>query len=215
MIFSSALAILLALRGRHILAGIVLGFGVLARHLTLFAGAALLVAQLRQRGLRPKSFFLSFAILGLVIPWLFLGAYCLYLYLTFDDALMFWKMRSDWGSLAWWGITTLLTTTESNEHIPIMYSYLPIALLPTIGAFALLAKRQWYELASFAIVLLVVLWYTGIWGLGRYSASCWPAFLPLGVWLSKRPSWQAPIIALLAVLQGLFFFLFSHGYPIL
>ncbi len=53
MIFFSASAILLALRGNHIVAGAALGLGVLARHLTLLAGPALLIAQIRQRGLHP------------------------------------------------------------------------------------------------------------------------------------------------------------------
>jgi hypothetical protein len=54
-----------------------------------------------------------------------------------------------------------------------------------------------------------------VWGLGRYSASCWPAFLPLGAWLSKRANFQGPIVAILAVFQGLFFYLFVHQFPIL
>ena len=62
---------------------------------------------------------------------------------------------------------------------------------------------------------MAILWGVGVWGLGRYSASCWPAFLPLGAWLSKRANFQGPIIALLAVFQGLFFYLFAHQFPIL
>jgi Gpi18-like mannosyltransferase len=215
MILSSAAAILLALRGNHIWAGTALGVGVLARHLTMFAGAALLVAQIRQRGFKPKAFLLHPAILGLAMPWLFLGGYMLFQYAVFGDALTFWKMRSNWDEYAWWGIIDLIQTSYQNEHIPIMWSYVPIALLPTVGALLLARRTQWYELAAFALVLMAVLWYTGIWGMGRYSASCWPAFLPLGVWLSKHPSWQAPSVALLAILQGMFFFLFSHGVPIL
>jgi len=46
--------------------------------LTLFAGAALLAAQLHQRGLSLKRFLLNPAILGLLVPWLCLGLYCLY-----------------------------------------------------------------------------------------------------------------------------------------
>jgi Gpi18-like mannosyltransferase len=215
MIFTSSLAILLALKGHHVWAGTVLGFGVLARHLTMFAGAALLIAQVRQRGLRPRAFLLSFSILGLIIPWLFLAVYSMFQYYTFGDPFTFWRVRSEWGSLAWWGIITLIRPPEWNEHVPIMYSYVPFALLVTVGALALLTRKQWYELASFTLLLLVMLWFTGVWGLGRYSASCWPAFLPLGVWLSKRPLWQSPAIAFLAIFQGLFFFVFSHGYPIL
>jgi hypothetical protein len=175
----------------------------------------LLVAQIRQRGIRPKAFLLHPAVLGLVIPWLFLGGYLLFQHVAFGDALTFWKVRATWGELAWWGIVDLVATTLVNEHTPIMWSYVPIALLPTIGALMLTRSKQWYELAAFALVLLAVLWYTGIWGLGRYSASCWPAFLPLGIWLSKHPSGQTPSIVLLSILQGMFFYMFSHGVPIL
>jgi hypothetical protein len=215
MMFFSALAILLALRGNHISAGVALGLGVLARHLTLFAGASLLTAQVRQRGLHPKRLLLTPAILGLLVPWLFFGLYCLYQYIKFGNPLAFWSARNTWGSLAWWGIWHLLTTKEHNEHVPIIYSYLPFAYMTTLGALALLTKRQWTELAAFAIGLMFMCWAVGIWGIGRYSASCWPAFLPFGVWLSKRPNLQGPVIAMLAVFQGLFFFLFAHAFPIL
>lgn len=55
MMLYSALAILFALRGQHVWAGVLLGFGVLARHVTLLAGAALVVAQIRQRGFPPSA----------------------------------------------------------------------------------------------------------------------------------------------------------------
>jgi len=51
--------------------------------------------------------------------------------------------------------------------------------------------------------------------MGRYSSSCWPAFLPLGVWLSKRLELQAPVLAGLGMFQGLFLYLFVHQFPIL
>ena len=217
MLFFSALAVLLALRGNHISAGVALGIGVLARHLTMFAGAALLAAQIRQRGLHPKRLLLNPAILGLVMPWLFFGLYCLYQYLEFGNPLAFAAARDEppWGPLAWWGIGDLLTARGTNEHVQAMYSYLPFALITTVGGFALVARKQWIEIAAFGIIFMVALWAIGMWGLGRYAASCWPAFLPLGVWLSKQPQWQGPIIAMLALFQGLFFYLFSHMFAIL
>ena len=217
MIFSSSLAVLLALRGNHIWAGVALGFGVLARHLTLFTGAALLAAQIRQRGLHPRRLLLNPAILGLLIPWLFLGLYCLYQYITFGNPLAFAAARAmpPWGDRAWWGIGNLLTTTEQSEHVPIIYSYLPFAAITTIGAIALVTRQEWTELAAFAVVFILVLWGIGMWGLGRYTASCWPAFLPLGIWLAKRPNWQGPVIGMLALFQGLYFYLFIHMIPIL
>ncbi len=216
MIASSAIAILLALRGHHILAGFILGYGLLARHLTLFAGAGLLAAQIRQRGWHPRRFLFSPAILGLVIPWLFLALYCLYQYTAFGDPLAFAHARSsNWGELAWWGVHNLLAAKDVNEHVRTMYAYLPFGVLTTIGAVALFFRREWIELGAFAIVFMLALWAIGMWGLGRYTASCWPAFLPLGVWLAKWPVLQGPVIGLFALFQGLFFFLFSHQFVIL
>ncbi len=220
MMLYSALAILFALRGNHIWAGVMLGFGVLARHVTMIAGAALLAAQIRERGLHPKRFLLSPAILGLFIPWLFLGAYSIYQYIQFGSPLAFWHARSEppWGELAWWGVVEVLTTPDAGQHgahVRAMQMYMPFALLPTLGALALASRKQWAELAAFAIILIGVVWLIGIWGLGRYAASCWPAFLPFGVLLSKRPAFGVPVIGILAAFQGLFFFLFMHQFPIL
>ncbi|MDQ4075116.1 MAG: glycosyltransferase family 39 protein [Chloroflexota bacterium] len=217
MIFCSALAILLALRGNHLSAGVALGLGVLARHLTMFAGAALLAAQVRERGPHPKRLLLNPAILGLLIPWLFFGGYCLYEYLQWGNPLAFVEARDQppWGSLSWWGVQDLLTTTSTSEHVPVMYSYIPFALVTTVGAAALMRRRAWAELAAFGVVFTVAIWIIGMWGMGRYSASCWPAFLPMGVWLSKRPNLQGVVIGIFALFQGLFFYLFAHMFPIL
>jgi hypothetical protein len=217
MIFFSALAILLALRGNHLWAGLTLGLGVLTRHVTLFAGSALLAAQIRQRGIHPRRLLLNPSILGLLLPWLFLGLYCLYQYIVFGNPLAFAAARDQppWGPMAWWGIDDLLTTQETNRHVQVMYSYLPFAILVSIGALALLRKPQWVELAVFALSFLIAVWAMGMWGLGRYTAACWPAFLPFGARVAKTRYLQGPVITILALFQGLFFFLFSHQYMIL
>jgi hypothetical protein len=217
MLFFGALAILLALRGNHIWAGVALGIGVLARHLTMFMGAALLVAQIRQRGFHPRRLLLSPAILGLIIPWLFLAGYGYFQYRAFGDPMAFAAARTQppWSDMAWWGIGELLTTTIQNEHVRAMYSYIPFALVVTVGAFALGLRWEWLELAAFSVIFIAVLWSIGMWGLGRYSASVWPAFLPMGVWLAKRHHLRAPVVGLFAIFQGLFFFLFSHQFAIL
>ena len=67
---------------------------------------------------------------------------------------------------------------------------------------------------TFAVGLMLTLWTVGLAGLGRYSASCWPAFLPLGAWLAKRPSLLMPCVCAGALLQGLFLYLFAHWYNI-
>jgi hypothetical protein len=215
MILCSAVAILLALQGHHWTAGVALGVGVLARHLTLFAGAGLLGAQIHQRGLRPRRLLLHPAILGLAIPWLFLGGYCLFQAHAFGDALAFWHARAGWGPRAWWGIGQLLTTHERDIDTRIMRAYVPFALVPAAGAIALATRRRWVELAAFALVLTGVLWGMGVWGLGRYSASCWPAFLPLGVWAARHPALRLVLLGVLIVAQGVFFFLFVHQFPVL
>ncbi len=215
MMFFTALAILLALRRQHVWAGVALGLGVLARHLALFAGVSLVAAQIRQRGVHPRRLLLNRAILGLAAPWLFLGLYCYYQYRQFGIPLAFWTARAGWGPRAWWGVVQLLTTKAHDVDVQVMRGYLPFALVPTAGTVAFIRYRRWTELAAFAIVFMVVLWSVGMWGLGRYSASCWPAFLPLGVWLAKRPKIQALTIGVMSLFQGLFFYLFVHQFPIL
>ncbi len=215
LIFFTALAILLALRGNHMWAGLALGLGILSKQLAILAGPALVTAQLRQRGTDPKRLLLNPAILGLLIPLLCLGLYSLYLFIKFDDPISYWTIRDTWGPLSRWGLINLLTTMEQNEHIPIMYSYLPFVSSLVLGSIALTSKKQWSELASFALAYMAFLLIGGIWAIGRHSASTWPAFLPFGVWLSKHPKWQAPVIAVLAVFQGVYFFLTSHGFPVL
>lgn len=217
MTFFSALAILLALRGNHMWAGVALGVGVLARHLTMFAGAALLAAQVRERGLHPKRLLLNPSILGLLIPWLFLGGYGLYEYLYWGNPLAFVEARNQppWSELAWWGVADLFMTTLRTPDVRAMYSYIPFALVTTVGAAALTRRRGWAELAAFGVVFMLAIWVIGMWGIGRYSASCWPAFLPMGVWLSKRPNLQGVVVGIFALFQGLFFYLFVHMFPIL
>ena len=82
MVLTSAGAMLLAMRGRHVAAGGVLGLGVLARHLTIVAGLSLLAAQVRERGLHPRRFLLHRPFLGLVLPFGCASLYMLYLGVT-------------------------------------------------------------------------------------------------------------------------------------
>src|SRR5215207_5628803 len=130
MVLFTALAVYLALRGNHIWAGVALGVGVLARHLSFFAGGSLLVAQLQQRP-SVRRLLLSPALLGLVIPWLFLGAYCAYQYVRFGDALAFAKMRDNWGPMAWWGVTDWWRNEPPRDVL--MGSYVVFAL-PAVAA---------------------------------------------------------------------------------
>ena len=212
MVLTSALAVLLALRGRHVAAGGVLGLGVLARHLTLVAGLSLLAAQVRERGLHPRRFLLNPAFLGLVLPLGCASLYMLYLGLSRGEPFAWWTHRKEgWGELAWFGLGDLLR----GKALPLeLYLYVLFSLVPGVGAVLLLREPRWRVLAAFAVGLMLTIWTVGLAGLGRYSASCWPAFLPLGVWLSRRPSLVMPCVCAGALLQGLFLYLFAHWYNI-
>jgi hypothetical protein len=211
MMLSTSLAILLAMRRRHLSAGGILGVGILARHLTALGGLALLVEQIRQRG--PRRLIPHRDFLGLLLPLAIVSLYFAFLAHRFGDPLIWLRMRSQWGSSAWWGLWSFFT--KPSVRTPEITLYVILSIIPGIGAVLLLRRPQWYALASFALGLMLLLWATGASGLGRYSSSCWPAFLPLGVLLSRRPSLLAGVLCALAMLQGLMLYLFVHLYPIL
>ena len=211
MVMFSVLAISLALANQPLRAGLALGLGTLARHLVMIGGAALLIVQLRERGW--KRLFAERGVLGLFLPWLILAAYPLWLWHSLHDPLAFWKSRTQgWGAVAWMGVWVPFQNgqwlTDARYWI-----YPLISLVPAAGA-VLLAKEKRWELFAVAAIFLATCWGIGAEALGRYSAGCWPAFLPLGVVLSKRRDWQVPALVSLALLQGLFFYLFIEQYPI-
>jgi len=212
MVLTSAAAMLLAMRGRHVAAGGVLGLGVLARHLTIVAGLSLLAAQVRERGLHPRRFLLHRSFLGLVLPFALASLYMLYLYATRGEPLAWWTHRKEgWGELAWFGLPDLLR----GDSLPLeLYLYVLLSLVPAAGTVLLLREPRWRVLAAFAAGLMLTLWTVGLAGLGRYSASCWPAFLPLGAWLARRPALLMPAVCAGALLQGLFLYLFAHWYNV-
>ncbi len=86
MVLTTAGAILLARRDRHLLAGLVLALGTFCRHLTLIAGTGLLTAQLRQRP-TPKQFLLNPRVLTLALPWLAPVAFGAFLMKRYGDPL--------------------------------------------------------------------------------------------------------------------------------
>ena len=215
MTLASALGIWLAMRGRHIWAGVAVGLGTLARHLTIFAGAGLVAAQIHQRGLHPRKLLLHPAILGLIVPWLFVGVFAWHLQTRVGDPLAFWNARTiGWGDMVWWGVQDMFRYASFADR-PEWFIYMGFALWPLAGTVALFTRKKWVELAAFAAVLMLMITTRGAVALGRYSASVWPAFLPVGIWLAKRPELQTPVLVMSAVLQGLFFFLFSHQWRIL
>jgi Gpi18-like mannosyltransferase len=214
LILLTALSFLLADRGRHIWAGIVLGLGVMARHVAIFYLPGLLVAQLRQRGFHPRRFLLNPAVLGLVAPFVFVAGFAWHLKARVGDPLAFWNARTiGWGALVWYGWRETLSFISYRDR-PEFYFYLVCGLIPWMGAVALVTRKRWLELAVASITSLIIFYEGAVVGLGRYTASVWPAFLPLGLFVSKRPWLQGPVIVAFALFQGLFFFLFSHQFRV-
>ena len=76
------------------------------------------------------------------------------------------------------------------------------------------ADPRWQVPAAFAVSLAALVWLTGLFGLGRYCASCWPAFLPLGIALARRPVALWVAVALSALGQCFVLYLYCHVYPI-
>jgi hypothetical protein len=220
LIFSTALAVALARKNKHLLAALAITVGLAARHLTILGGVALVVAQVRQRGLHPKKLLLSPALLSLLLPWLFLAGFSLYLNARLGDPFAWLNSRQvGWNDWIWYGARQVLLYVPYADR-PEYFFYLLFALPVVAGgvglAWALKQRRPGYlEVAAYGLVSLVVVLSTGAAGMGRYLASVWPCFLPLGVWLSKRPLLQGPAVGFFWLFQGLFFFLFSHQWRVL
>lgn len=210
MLLFTSLAVWFALEGHAARGGVALGLAVLARHISILIGLVLPAAQLQQRGIR--GFFQSpLQVLSLFLPFAVSGIYLLWQWKMYGDPFTFWTVRSNWGGIAWWGVREVLTKPEA----PIMFrAYLVFALVPTIGVVALCLKPEWRVLAAGGVVMMFVFWATGAAGLGRYSASCWPAYLPLGVALVRWPPLRAPVMGFLGLCQGIIFVLHVHQYPV-
>lgn len=216
MTFLSAVALTLALRGRHFAAAGVLAAAVWFKQLGILFGPGLFAAQLRSRwALGPKKVLLSPTLLALALPPLSLVAYAGYAHWRFGDALAFWKVRAQFGPLAQWSLASVFTNTDWNAYtLPIAVFVFFVLVLVLPGVLGLWKLRH-FELAAAGSFQLAVLLVIGVWGLGRYSSCFWPAFLPLGAFVAKRPALAAPLAGGLAVCQGLFFFLFTRQFPIM
>lgn len=218
-ILTTALAIAYARRGKHIAGGLALTIGFAARHLTLAGGAGLLAAQIKQKGWKP--FLFSTDIIGLILPWTFLAGFSWYLNEKVGDPLAWWHSRSiNWNEWVWYGARQVLLYVPWKER-PEYFFYLMFGTVVLAGGIGLgwqLFKKKrgdYVEIGAFGLLLLVVVLSSGAAGMGRYLASVWPCFLPLGVWLAKRPAWQGLSIGFLCMFQGLWFFLYSHQWRVL
>lgn len=213
MFASSVTALYLAHKGRHLWAGVVLGVGILGRHLTVIAGLGLLVSQLLERGRKPLRFVFHWDFLGLVLPFVVAGTYCVFLAWRFDDPLAFLHAReAGWGEGAWYGLGEYFRRDSVWE--PQIHAYVLLSIIPGVGAAVLLARRKWWVLAAYGVGLMLTLWTIGLLGLGRYTQACWPAFLPIAVGLERHSDFKMPVITGFALIQGMFLFLFTHSYPI-
>lgn len=207
LILFTALGLWLALRRCHFAAGAAVGIASLGRHLALIAGLGLLAEHVRERGLGRRLWWTP-KILALLVPLALFAIQPLFLWRRFGDPFFFftvrggvWEPHGIWAFFgrAWW------------PEVGVYVGFAPVILA---GAALLLRRRAWWSLAAFAIPYLLVVLSVGLTGLGRFPASCWPAFLPFGAWLSKRPALLAPAVGTFALLQGMFVYLYSHSYPI-
>lgn len=211
MIFFTALSALLARRGHHLWAGVAVGFGALSRHLSFLAGILLFTEQVRERGLRPRALLLNWRFLGLALPFIVSAPWFIYQWHRFGDPFLAFHARSKWGAAVWYGLRDLLFTSTSFElHY---WTFFWLSLFIGACSFALLLERRWWTLASYGVPLICVYWAIGVMGLGRYTASCWPAFLPLGVFVARR-EWAQPLVLVFALAQGMYLYLFSHSFTI-
>ena len=124
-------------------------------------------------------------------------------------------MRYDWGPVAWWGVTDWWRHGPPRDVV--LGSYVVFAApLGRRGDRVACSGGSGGGLAGFSVPSAPdYSFYSGIWGMGRYTASCWAAFVPLGVWLSRRPLLQTPVVVSFALLQGMMFFLVQHQFGIL
>ena len=208
MIWLTALSIWLAMESKHVRGGFVLGIAILVRHLSVFAGLSLFVEQLRQRkGWKPM---LGWGALGLTLPLAMTAIYPAVLWRAFHDPLAFVHARDFWGR---WAYMTLVDhfTKFREPRIDATLVFVPVL---AIGAGALLFRRRWWTLAAFAVPLTITVWVVNVASLGRYATSAWPAFLPLAVWLARKPMLEKPVLGLFAMTQAMFLYLFVHNYPI-
>ncbi len=209
MFCATAWTLAFALEGKSWAAGLALGVGTLTRHLAFLAWPALVVALVMELGvvgtLKSRRLF------SLAIPPLVFSGWMAWQWWAFADPLAFLHARAAWAGDAWWGVTALFTQPDLQPQLKF---YAVFALLPTLAA-AWLAQRKTAPFATYAVVYLGLSWAIGIAGLGRYTASFWPAFLPLGVLVEKRPWLLGPLVMAFAGAQGVFFTVFAHQFPIL
>ena len=204
MVAAGAGAMWLALSGRHVGAAAVFATGVLARSPAALGWLGLAYEQVRARTRwRTRAALLIPVAAGLLWP--------LHNWVQFHDPLAWLHARAHWG---WHANLNVIRGMRHWRQARMLVVYPVFALIPAVGVVALAREPRWRSLAVFAVPMFVLFCVMGAYGLGRYTASVWPAFLPLGVWLARRPSLQTPIVIVLALFQGLFLHLYAHAYEL-
>ena len=191
MMAATAGGVFFALRSRHLSAGLALGLGTLGRYLSLAAWPSLLAAQVRERGWGFRRLVLHRSFLGLLLPPAFLAGYMAWLWVRFGNPFAWLVARVYWGDAAWWGLWTLIFTPQwiaRTEQAAPVALYLALSVVPMAGAVLLLTRRRWWVLVPFGLGFMLLLYAIGLAGLGRYTAACWPVFLPLGLLLERYPA---------------------------
>ncbi len=195
----------LALRGRHVWAAIAFSAGLLSRAPATLAWLGLAAVQLRDRTRwRTRAALLIPIAVGLSWP--------LFNWIRFHDPLQWLHARELWGWHASLNLVRGMQHWRDNARMLLVYPV--FGIIPAIGVVGLVVERRFWPLASFALPTFALFCLMGAYGFGRYSASVWPAFLPLGVWLARRPAWQTPVVVVLALFQGFFLQLFVHAYEL-
>lgn len=209
MFCSTAWAIAFALEGRSWSAGLALGIGTLTRHLALLAWPSLLVALVAELGV--VGLLKNRRVLSLAIPPLFFAGWMVWQWVAWGDPLAFLHARAAWAADAWWGVGAIFTQPSIQ---PQLVFYAVFSLIPSIAGLTLLRRRT-AVLAIYVVLYLGLCWAIGLAGLGRYTASLWPVFMPLGALIAQRPWLRSPLVLSFAGAQGVFFTVFAHQFPIL
>jgi hypothetical protein len=203
MVCAGAGGMYFALRGRHVTAGAVFAGGVLSRMPATLGWLGLAAVQLRDRPRDRRAW------LGLAIPIAVFLLWPVFTWAYFGDALLPVHVRRHWGPYAYASVVKgMLRWRETRMELV----YPVLALGPIAGAIGLARVRRWWPLAAIAVPQVALYLAVGAYGLGRYTGSVWPVYLPLGVWLARRPSWQTPVIIVACMLQAMFLQLHGHAY---
>jgi hypothetical protein len=223
LMLTATLALWLARRGRWggaALAGVLAG---LTRLMGVVVWPMLAVEWLSQRRARPAGQRPTGAHLALTgLAPLGLGAYLLYLHLTFGDALAFMRASAAWGRAP--GSPLALVANLARRPAEgwlraLAAGWLPLDNWADLGfvlvfaalGLALLARRRWSEAVFVLLGCLLPLSSGLLMSQRRYVWVLFPAFALLGEW-GERPWVDRLVLALSALGLGVLTVLFANWY---